>query len=390
MKLYAALLLALCQLQQAQASNQAHLQKLVGSHVIYSYNGPTPPPELQTLIEQGVVGGVILFGGNVNSDLPALIESWQTAYANSPAYLGSPLLIMTDQEGGKVRRLPGGPIDSEKVVGQSTDPEQAASQAGSDAASALAAYNINTNLAPVLDVFRTPGDFDDRFGRSYSNNATLAGICGGAFTTAQQGAGYIATAKHFPGLGTASTYENTDEVPVTLNVTIEEIRAVDELPYHNAIAAGIDMVMPSWALYPDFDDKYPSGLSEKWLKQELRGRLGFRGVTISDAIEAGALTAFGSDSERAVLASGAGMDIILAAAQNVTQGQTIVNALVDALNSGALNRGEFEQSTQRILRLRKNSKEKGHINKNAKGPSIFFPIFALLTAESIFAKTVLL
>ncbi|KAF3384038.1 putative secreted glycosyl hydrolase [Talaromyces pinophilus] len=352
MKSFATLLLALCSLRHVQASTQTNLTVLAGLHVIYSYSGTTPPGELTTLIEDGVVGGIILFGGNVDSSLPATIQSWQTAYANSPAYIGSPLLIMTDQEGGEVRRLPGGPTESEKAIGESSDPEQAASQAGSDAAAALGAYNMNANLAPVLDVFRTPGDFDDQYQRSYSDNATLAGICGAAFTTAQQAAGYIATAKHFPGLGSASADENTDEVPVTLNVTIKEIRAVDELPYHNAIAAGIDMIMPSWALYPDFDNEYPSGLSEKWLKQELRGRLGFQGVTISDAIEAGALTAFGSDSERAVLASSAGMDIILAAAQNVTQGQTIVNALVDALNSGALDEAEFDEGTQRILQLR--------------------------------------
>lgn len=352
MNVCATLLLTLCSLRQVQASSQTNLTVLSGLHVIYSYSGTTPPAELTTLIEDGLVGGVILFGNNVDSSLPTTIEAWQTAYANSPAYIGSPLLIMTDQEGGEVRRLPGGPTDSEKVIGESSDPEQAASQAGSDAATALGAYNMNANLAPVLDVFRTAGDFDDQYQRSYSDNATLAGICGAAFTTAQQVAGYIATAKHFPGLGSASADENTDEVPVTLSVTIEEIRAVDELPYHNAIAAGIDMIMPSWALYPDFDDQYPSGLSEKWLKQELRGRLGFQGVTISDAIEAGALTAFGSDTDRAVLASGAGMDIILAAAQNVTQGQTIVSALVDALNNGALDKEEFDAGTQRILQLR--------------------------------------
>ncbi|QGA19883.1 hypothetical protein EYB26_007578 [Talaromyces marneffei] len=353
MKSFAALLLALYSLQPVQASRAISLTAQAGLHVIYSYSGSTPPAELTTLIKQGLVGGVILFGGNVNSNLPATINSWQKAYASSPAYIGSPLLIMTDQEGGKVRRLPGGPISSEKVIGESSNPEQSASQAGSDAAAALGAYNMNTNLAPVLDVFRTPGDFEDQYQRSYSDNATLAGICGAAFTTAQQGAGYIATAKHFPGLGSASSTENTDEVPVTLNLTIGEIRAVDEIPYYNAIAAGIDMIMPSWALYPDFDSQYPSGLSEKWLKQELRGRLGFQGVTISDAIEAGALTAFGSDSQRAVLASGAGMDIILAAAQNVTQGKTIVNALANALNSGALDTVEFSAATQRIIQLRK-------------------------------------
>jgi beta-glucosidase-like glycosyl hydrolase len=353
MNFCAALLLTLCGLRQVQASGQTNLTVLAGLHVIYSYSGTAPPAELTTLIENGLVGGVILFGNNVDSSLPATIESWQTAYANSPAYIGSPLLIMTDQEGGEVRRLPGGPTESEKAIGESSDPEQTASQAGSDAASALGAYNMNANLAPVLDVFRTAGDFDDQYQRSYSDNATMAGICGAAFTAAQQAAGYIATAKHFPGLGSASADENTDEVPVTLNVTIEEIRAVDEVPYHNAIAAGIDMIMPSWALYSDFDDEYPSGLSEKWLKQELRGRLGFQGVTISDAIEAGALTAFGSDTDRAVLASSAGMDIILAAAQNVTQGQTIVSALVDALNSGTMDKAAFDEGTQRIIQLRK-------------------------------------
>ncbi|TQB70440.1 hypothetical protein MPDQ_000468 [Monascus purpureus] len=322
-------------------------------HVIYSYTGATPPTELSTYIEQGLVGGVILFGDNVNDDLPAAVEGWQSAYAKSPAYNGTPLLIMTDQEGGEVRRLPGGPVSSEKEIGQASDPQQAATQAGSDAASALAAYNMNANLAPVLDIFRTPGDFDDQYGRSYSQNATLAGICGAAFTTAQQGKGVLATAKHFPGLGSASSDENTDEVPVQLNVSLHDIRFIDEVPYKAAIAAGLDMVMPSWALYPAFDTEYPAGLSEKWIQHELRGRLGFKGVTISDAIEAGALEAFGNDTNRAILASRAGMDIILAAAKNVTQGQEIVTALAKALSVGTLDRKAFDEATSRILNMRK-------------------------------------
>lgn len=353
MRIAPASILAFLCLHTASAFRHLSLEAEAGVHVIYSYSGKTPPAELISLIQQGLVGGIILFGGNIDDNLPATIKSWQTAYANSPAYIGAPLLIMTDQEGGEVRRLPGGPTNSEKQIGESTDPEQAASEAGSQAAAALKAYNVNTNLAPVLDVFRTPGNFDDEFHRSYSDNATVAGICGAAFTTAQQTAGYIATAKHFPGLGSASASQNTDEVPVTLNVTLDEIRSIDELPYHNAIAAGIDMVMPSWALYPAFDAQYPSGLSEKWLKQELRGRLGFRGVTISDAIEAGALTAFGSHPDRAVLATAAGMDIILASAQNMTQGQTVVNGLIEALESGKLDQKEFKAATKRILHLRK-------------------------------------
>ncbi|KAJ2955924.1 hypothetical protein NQZ79_g8160 [Umbelopsis isabellina] len=323
-----------------------------GYHVIFSYNGATPPAALNSLIAEGLVGGVILFGGNVNSNLPSYIESWQATYKNSSAYVGSPLLIMTDQEGGLVKRLPGGPTLSEKKVGNSSDFQSVASLAGSQAASALGAYNMNTNLAPVLDVFRVPGDFDDQFQRSYSDNATVASICGTAFIKAQQAAGYIATSKHFPGLGGASASENTDLQPVTINFTLSELRAVDELPYVSAIDAGLDMVMPSWALYPALDAKYPSGLSSKWLQGELRQRLGFKGVTISDAIEAGALKAFGTNSTRAIRAVQAGMDVVLASAQDYTQGQAVVTDLAAALKNGTINANSFSESTARILALR--------------------------------------
>ena len=74
------------------------------------------------------------------------------------------------------------------------------------------------NLAPVLDVYRTPGDFDDQFGRSYSTSAHQVSYLGADFIKAQQATGVAATAKHFPGLGAADAAQNTDEQPVTLDV----------------------------------------------------------------------------------------------------------------------------------------------------------------------------
>ncbi|KAJ5818840.1 Glycoside hydrolase superfamily [Penicillium riverlandense] len=325
----------------------------VGYHVVFSYPGLQPPTHLFDLIKEGKVGGIILFGENVGSNLSTIVDQFQSTYKESPSYAGTPLLIMTDQEGGEVRRLPGGPDMSAKQVGQSSDPQDAATQAGKDAASALQADHLNTNLAPVLDVYREAGDFDDEYGRSFGNTSSLVSTCGTAFVSAQQSAGVIATAKHFPGLGAAGTDQNTDEEPVTLNLTLKELRSVDEVPFTKAIATGLDMVMHSWALYPALDSKYPSGLSRKWVQGELRGRLGFTGVTITDAIEAGALEAFGTDAERAVLASQAGMDIILASARNVTQGESVVDALVSALNDGTLSEDSFNEATDRILAVRK-------------------------------------
>lgn len=344
-------LFSLC--SAALATTSDDLPSQVGHHVIFSYPGLQPPAHLFDLIKQGKVGGIILFGENVSSNLTSTIDAFQNAYKQSPDYPGSPLLIMTDQEGGEVVRLPGGPAMSAKQVGQSTDPEGTATDTGNIAASALQAYHVNTNLAPVLGVYREPGDFLDNYGRSYGNTSGLVAECASAFITAQQGAGVIATAKHFPGLGAAGKNQNTDEEPVTINLSLDELRSVDMAPYTSAITAGVDMVMNSWALYPALDAKYPSGLSTSWVQNELRGRLGFRGVTITDAIEAGALQAFGDDPARAVLATQAGMDVILASGRNVTQGEAIVNAVVSALQGGALDSDSFAQATDRILALRK-------------------------------------
>jgi beta-glucosidase-like glycosyl hydrolase len=340
-----ALALSSTLIHRAGAATTADLSIQAGYHVIHSYPGLTPPASLLDLAQQGLVGGIILFGENVGSNLATVVESFQSAYAKSPAYSGSPLLIMTDQEGGEVRRLSGGPTLSEKSVGASSNPTAAATLAGQQAASALSASNVNSNLAPVLGVFRQAGDFLDQYQRSYGNTAALVGECAAAFVTAQQSAGIIATAKHFPGLGAATATEDTDAEPVTINLTLAQLQSVDEVPYKQAIAAGVDMVMASWAVYPALDHTNPSGMSEAWIQGELRQRLGFTGVTITDAIEAGSLKAFGS-------ASGAGMDIILASGRNATQGQAIVTALVNALNAGTLSQTSFDEGTQRILKLR--------------------------------------
>ena len=324
------------------------------THVIYSYSGTTLPSSLKSLAAAGKIGGVILFGDNIDNSTPDAIASLQSAYASSPAYAGVPLLVVTDQEGGEVVRLPGGPSRSEKEIGASSNPTGEATQAGQQAAAALKAYNNNGNLAPVADVFHSPGDFDDQYQRSYSNNSTVAAKCVTAFVGAQQGAGALATAKHFPGLGAAAASQDTDVEPVTINSTLASIRSNDEVPFRAAIEADVDMIMASWALYPALDDVYPSGLSKKWVQDELRGRLGFKGVTITDAIEAGALNGFGvNDGYRAVLASVAGMDLILAAAQNVSQGEAIVDALVSAIGNGTIDSDTFEAASRRILKMRR-------------------------------------
>jgi beta-N-acetylhexosaminidase len=325
----------------------------VGQRVIWSYPGLTPPQALFDAIRAGLVGGVIFFGENINRNDRSQIQAvtGELAQAQADSGVGYPLLLMTDQEGGVVQRLPGAPGISERQVGDSADPVGTARSAGTGAAQNLLDAGMNCNLAPVLDVFRQAGNFDDQFGRSYSMDPAVCGACGAASITAQQNLGVVTTAKHFPGLGAATRAQNTDLGPVPLNVSLSDLRRIDESPFTQAIRANVDMIMTSWATYPALDPNLPAGLSPR-IVLELRGRLKFRGVTITDAIEAGALQNFGDTGERTVAAAAAGMDIILCSARDVSQGQDAVDALHAAIASGQADQDESTRALQRVLALR--------------------------------------
>ena len=323
-----------------------------GQRVIYSYPGLTPPDSLLQRIRAGQVAGVIFFGENISStsQIASVVQQLRNANAQSPN--PRPLLLMTDQEGGLVRRLPGEPVLSEKRIGLAADPPGQATAAGTGAGQNLAGVGMNLNLAPVLDVFRRSGDLMDQFERSYSMNASVAGTLGANMIGAQQATGVAATAKHFPGLGSASSSQNTDTRAVTLRASLSTLRSVDEVPYRNAISAGVRLVMLSWAVYPALDGNRPAGLSPAVVQQELRQRNGFTGVTITDALEAGALSSFGSTGNRAVLAAQAGMDLVLASARDVSQGDAARTALNTALSNGTLDSAAFNAAVARVNALR--------------------------------------
>jgi beta-N-acetylhexosaminidase len=327
-------------------------RQLAGQRVIYSYSGLTPPASLFEQIRKGEAAGVIFFGDNVSSatQIASVIRRLAEAQRQSPIRL--PLLLMTDQEGGQIRRLPGQPDQSAKQVGRSANPAAAATQAGDGAAATLAAAGMNVNLAPVLDVYYSAGNFIDQYQRSYSSTAGTVAALGTDFLLAQQKAGVAATAKHFPGLGSAPQGANTDTGPVTLSVSLPHLRDRDEVPYEAAIEAGVKLVMVSWAVYPALDATRPAGLSPAVVGSELRGRLRFRGVTVTDALEAGALQAFGTTAQRAVLAAHAGMDLILCSARDVSQGQAATAALAAALTSGELDQTAFQAAANRVNALR--------------------------------------
>lgn len=327
---------------------------MAGQRVIYSYAGLTPPASLLSLISHGEAAGVIFFADNISSSaqIRAVIQTLNRANANAQNPVHAPLLLMTDQEGGKIRHLSGAPLLSDRQIGQSADPAAAATEAGNGAGLNLRGLGMNVNLAPVLDVYRQAGGFDDKNERSYSMRQTVVSKLGANFIEAQQAVRVAATAKHFPGLGAATSSQDTDLRPVSLNVTAHSLSSLDEFPYKAAISAGVRLVMVSWAVYPAFDAARPAGLSSTVVQGQLRKQLHFKGVTITDSLGAGALQAFGTFQHRALLAAGAGMDLILCASRDVTQGEQAMDGLEAGYANGTLSRSAFKAALQRVIDLR--------------------------------------
>jgi beta-N-acetylhexosaminidase len=333
------------------------LDQLAGQRVIYAYSGLQPPASLLGVIHAGEAAGVIFFAPNIatSGQIRGVINEMQRASLASPVH--TRLLVMVDQEGGEVRRLPGAPLLSERQVGASPNPAALATAAGTAAGRNLARAGMNLNLAPVLDVYRRPGSFIDQFQRSYSRDPAEVASLGAQFITAQQSTSVAATAKHFPGLGAATQSQDTDSGPVVLNQPLPILRALDEAPYRTAIAAGVKLVMTSWAIYPALDPHLPAGLSPAVIQGELRHRLGFRGVTISDGIDAGAVTPFGDLAKRSVRAARAGVDLILSAATNPSdntpaEGIAVMHAIAAAIADHQLSAAAAEQAASRVLALR--------------------------------------
>ena len=170
---------------------------------------------------------------------------------------------------------------------------------------ALRAGGITVDLAPVADV-PGPGSFMAADDRTFGASGAVVGPAVTAFTRGLADARVAATAKHFPGIGRATS--NTDSSLVVIRASRGALES-DLAPFRAAIGAGVPMVMISNASYPALDSK-PAPWSPR-IQSLLRNELGFKGVTITDALDGAAATRGRTVQSVAVLSAQAGVDILL-------------------------------------------------------------------------------
>ena len=266
-------------------------------------------PEEHEILQNPLVGGVILFTRNFSS-----VEQITHLVKKIHQVREPRLLVAVDHEGGRVQRFRDG-FTSLPAVGHFGDiyknnPKRAhllSETAGWMMAAELRAVGIDFSFAPVLDinygVSKVIGD------RAFHNDKHVITELAHAYTKGMQDAGMAATGKHFPGHG-AVTADSHVDIPVD-DREYKEIFANDILPFKRMINHGMAAVMPAHVIYSKVD-KMPAGFSKVWLKDILRKRLGFQGVIFSDDLDMKGASVIGEKYvDRAEKALSAGCDMVL-------------------------------------------------------------------------------
>jgi len=258
------------------------------------------------------VGNVILTGRSSRGvSATRAVTTGLQARAGSAATGGVPLFVSSDQEGGYVQVLSGPGFSAIPQAltqgGWSVATLQAAAQHWGGQ---LAAAGVNLNLAPVVDTVPV-GQVNPPIGyyhREYGHTPDVVAPHGAAVVRGMAQAGVATAIKHFPGLGRVTA--NTD---TTAGVTDYVTTSTDAYlaPFAAGIGAGAPFVMMSSAYYHQIDPARPAAFSPTVIGSLLRGRLGFRGVVISDDLGSAKQLAAWSPGARAVNFLAAGGDLVL-------------------------------------------------------------------------------
>lgn len=307
-----------------------------------------PPPWVTRLAAEGL-GGVVLFGRNVD---PRRGDAGVAELTAALRAARPDLLVSIDEEGGDVTRLDsarGSSLPGNAALGVLDDPaltEQVASELGIR----LRACGIDLNYAPVADV-----DTDERnpvIGvRSFGADPDLVARHTAAWVLGQQSQGVAAAAKHFPGHG--GTDEDSHLTVPVLQESLEDVQRLALPPFRAAIKADVKIVMTAHILLPAVDPDNPGTLSHPIVTGMLRDKLGYDGVVMTDGLDMYAISRTVGHAEAGVRALLAGVDALCVGGDTVEPGRVelMADALVDAVRSGRLPEERLVEAAERVRAL---------------------------------------
>lgn len=309
-------------------------------------------PNASQIIGRYCPGGFILFSARDNIANPCQIAELSNGLQAASLATGAeiPLLVSIDQEHGLVNRIgpPATQFPPNMALGAGRSTDDARTAAAISGAE-LAAMGIHQNNAPDVDVNVNPAN-PVIGARSFSSDPELVSeMAAAAIKGYQEDAGLIATAKHFPGHGDTATDSHTGLPLITHSLADWE--RMDAPPFRAAISAGVASIMTAHIVVPSLDSSgEPATLSKKIVTGQLRDRLSFDGVIVTDGLEMAGVRGRHGDAEVAVRALEAGVDQLLLPPAP----REAYDAVTAALAVGRLSEQRIDESVKRILIMKYN------------------------------------
>ncbi|GAA5113487.1 glycoside hydrolase family 3 protein [Haloechinothrix salitolerans] len=324
------------------------LRSLALTTLFPGFVGTTVPPSWVGRLAADGLGGVVLYGRNIDPDLG---DDGVAELTSSLRAAG--LLVAIDEEGGDVTRLDaavGSSLPGNAALGALDDPaltEEVAAELGGR----LRRCGIDLNFAPVADV-DTNAENPVIGARSFGADPELVSRHVAAFVTGQQRHGVAATAKHFPGHG--GTSEDSHLTVPVLDEPLDVIRRVELPPFRAGIKTDTKVVMTAHVRVPALDSDELGTLSRPVVTGLLRDTLGFDGVVMTDGLDMRAISGTVGHAEAAVLAVRAGVDALCVGGDTTGPElvETMADALVDAVRSGRLSETRLAAAARRVRALR--------------------------------------
>ena len=323
--------------EASEVMEKMSLEEKVGQLFLVRYDAWSAKEQIKNYYP----GGYVLFAKDFEDHTKASIKN----ELNSNQKLSKiPMIFSVDEEGGYVTRVSRfSQFRSEKFQSNqyyyNLGGYEKLKEIEEEKAKLLLSLGLNMNLAPVADVSTNANDFIHirTFGKDAKETSTfISNMVGYA-----KDSGISSCLKHFPGYGnnvdthTGSAYDKR---------SYETFTNSDYLPFISGIKAGVPSIMVSHNVMESVDNTYPASLSKKVITGELRDKLNFSGIVITDDLAMDAVKSYVTEGSAAVLAINAGNDMII-----TSDFETMYKEVLKAVNSGIIEQETINNAVRRII-----------------------------------------